>query len=175
MRRRGELLGRPLEQVVDLLIGRLAIDGEEKFKRVVVVLRKAALQRNVVRASAGDDPTPMLNDYRNAVHYVDGLIGDLLREREQGRAVGADGRVALQDDLRGRRNGVVARDVRRAQLEGGVAVLELATSPAHARRADLLLALAEARFASGAPGEARTAAFGWGSHSSRRAAASSPT
>jgi uncharacterized protein len=34
---------------------------------------------NVVRASAHDDPTPMLNDYRNAVHYVDGLIGDLLR------------------------------------------------------------------------------------------------
>jgi hypothetical protein len=34
---------------------------------------------NVVRASASDDPTPMLNDYRNAVHYVDGLIGDLLQ------------------------------------------------------------------------------------------------
>ena len=34
---------------------------------------------NVLRARAGDDPLPMLNDYRNAVHYVDGLIGDLLR------------------------------------------------------------------------------------------------
>ena len=34
---------------------------------------------NVVRASAGDDPAPMLNDYRNAVHYMDGLIGNLLR------------------------------------------------------------------------------------------------
>lgn len=34
---------------------------------------------NVVRASAQDDPTPMMNDYRNAVHYVDGLVGDLLR------------------------------------------------------------------------------------------------
>jgi membrane-anchored protein YejM (alkaline phosphatase superfamily) len=34
---------------------------------------------NVVRASASDDPAPMLNDYRNAVHYVDGLVGDLLR------------------------------------------------------------------------------------------------
>jgi membrane-anchored protein YejM (alkaline phosphatase superfamily) len=33
---------------------------------------------NVVRASARDDPAPMLNDYRNAVHYVDGLMGDLL-------------------------------------------------------------------------------------------------
>jgi len=40
---------------------------------------------NVVRASASDDPTPMLNDYRNAVHYVDGLIGDLL---ERMRAAG---------------------------------------------------------------------------------------
>lgn len=40
---------------------------------------------NVVRASAGDDPAPMLNDYRNAVHYVDGLLGDLLqRMRAQG-------------------------------------------------------------------------------------------
>jgi len=40
---------------------------------------------NVVRASATDDPAPMLNDYRNAVHYVDGLIGDLLqRMRAQG-------------------------------------------------------------------------------------------
>lgn len=38
-----------------------------------------ARKLNVVRASASDDPTPMLNDYRNAVHYVDGLIGDLLR------------------------------------------------------------------------------------------------
>ena len=38
-----------------------------------------ARKLNVVRASAHDDPTPMLNDYRNAVHYVDGLIGDLLQ------------------------------------------------------------------------------------------------
>ena len=34
---------------------------------------------NVLRATARDDPTPMLNDYRNAVHYVDGLVGGLLR------------------------------------------------------------------------------------------------
>ena len=34
---------------------------------------------NVARASARDDPTPMFNDYHNAVHYMDGLIGDLLR------------------------------------------------------------------------------------------------
>lgn len=34
---------------------------------------------NVLRASAQDDPRPVLNDYHNAVHYVDGLIGDLLR------------------------------------------------------------------------------------------------
>ena len=40
---------------------------------------RPARKLNVVRASAGDDPTPMLNDYRNAVHYVDGLIGDLLQ------------------------------------------------------------------------------------------------
>jgi membrane-anchored protein YejM (alkaline phosphatase superfamily) len=38
-----------------------------------------ARKLNVVRASAGDDPTPMRNDYRNAAHYVDGLIGDLLQ------------------------------------------------------------------------------------------------
>jgi membrane-anchored protein YejM (alkaline phosphatase superfamily) len=40
---------------------------------------RPARKLNVVRASAGDDPTPMLNDYRNAVHYVDGLIGDLFQ------------------------------------------------------------------------------------------------
>jgi len=40
---------------------------------------RPAHKLNVVRASASDDPTPMLNDYRNAVHYVDGLIGDLLQ------------------------------------------------------------------------------------------------
>jgi len=34
---------------------------------------------SVVQATANDDPRPVLNDYRNAVHYVDGLIGDLLR------------------------------------------------------------------------------------------------
>jgi membrane-anchored protein YejM (alkaline phosphatase superfamily) len=34
---------------------------------------------NVLRASAHDDPLPVLNDYRNAVHYTDGLLGDLLR------------------------------------------------------------------------------------------------
>ena len=34
---------------------------------------------NVVHATASEDPLPVLNDYRNAVHYVDGLIGDLLR------------------------------------------------------------------------------------------------
>lgn len=39
---------------------------------------RPARKLNVVRASASDDPTPMLNDYRNAVHYVDGLMGDLL-------------------------------------------------------------------------------------------------
>jgi membrane-anchored protein YejM (alkaline phosphatase superfamily) len=38
-----------------------------------------ARKLNVVQASAQDDPTPMLNDYRNAVHYVDELIGDLLQ------------------------------------------------------------------------------------------------
>jgi membrane-anchored protein YejM (alkaline phosphatase superfamily) len=38
-----------------------------------------ARKLNVVRAAAHDDPTPMVNDYRNAVHYVDGLVGDLLR------------------------------------------------------------------------------------------------
>ena len=40
---------------------------------------RPARKLNVVRASAGDDPAPMLNDYRNAVHYVDGLLGELLR------------------------------------------------------------------------------------------------
>ena len=34
---------------------------------------------NVLRASARDDAQPVLNDYRNAVHYMDGVIGDLLR------------------------------------------------------------------------------------------------
>jgi uncharacterized protein len=34
---------------------------------------------NAVMASASDDPTPVLNDYRNSVHYVDRLIGDLLQ------------------------------------------------------------------------------------------------
>jgi membrane-anchored protein YejM (alkaline phosphatase superfamily) len=44
-----------------------------------------ARKLNVVRASASDDPAPMLNDYRNAVHYVDGLLGDLLqRMRDSG-------------------------------------------------------------------------------------------
>jgi len=38
-----------------------------------------ASKLDVLRANAHDDPTPMLNDYRNAAHYVDGLIGDLLR------------------------------------------------------------------------------------------------
>jgi hypothetical protein len=33
---------------------------------------------NVVSATGSDDPAPMMNDYRNAVHYVDGLVGDLL-------------------------------------------------------------------------------------------------
>lgn len=40
---------------------------------------RPARKLNVIRASASDDPTPMLNDYRNAVHYVDGLVGDLLQ------------------------------------------------------------------------------------------------
>jgi len=40
---------------------------------------RPARKLNVVRASASDDPTPMFNDYRNAVHYVDGLIGGLLQ------------------------------------------------------------------------------------------------
>lgn len=44
-----------------------------------------ARKLNVVRANAGDDPTPMLNDYHNAVHYVDGLMGNLL---ERMRAAG---------------------------------------------------------------------------------------
>jgi len=34
---------------------------------------------SVLGATARDDPRPVLNDYRNAVHYTDGLIGDLLR------------------------------------------------------------------------------------------------
>ena len=38
-----------------------------------------ARKLDVVRASAHDDPAPMLNDYRNAVHYMDGLVGDLLQ------------------------------------------------------------------------------------------------
>ena len=33
---------------------------------------------SAIRANANDDPTPALNDYRNAVHYVDRLFGDLL-------------------------------------------------------------------------------------------------
>jgi membrane-anchored protein YejM (alkaline phosphatase superfamily) len=33
---------------------------------------------NPVLASKDDDPTPVRNDYRNSVHYVDALIGDLL-------------------------------------------------------------------------------------------------
>lgn len=44
-----------------------------------------ARELNVLRARAEDDPTPVLNDYRNAVHYVDGLIGGLVdRMRETG-------------------------------------------------------------------------------------------
>ena len=38
-----------------------------------------AAELSVLGASAQDDPRPVLNDYRNAVHYVDGLIGDLLQ------------------------------------------------------------------------------------------------
>lgn len=38
---------------------------------------------NVFLAHAEDDPTPVLNDYRNAVHYVDELVGDLLRRMER--------------------------------------------------------------------------------------------
>lgn len=38
-----------------------------------------ARKLDVLRTSARDDPAPMLNDYRNAVHYVDDLIGDLLQ------------------------------------------------------------------------------------------------
>lgn len=34
---------------------------------------------NVLRAKASDDPLPVLNDYRNAVHYMDGVVGGLLR------------------------------------------------------------------------------------------------
>ena len=37
-----------------------------------------ARKLNVVRANASDDPKPILNEYRNAAHYVDGLIGNLL-------------------------------------------------------------------------------------------------
>ena len=33
---------------------------------------------SVLRARASDDPKPVLNDYRNSVHFVDGLIGTLL-------------------------------------------------------------------------------------------------
>ncbi|HEU4994118.1 MAG TPA: sulfatase-like hydrolase/transferase [Gemmatimonadaceae bacterium] len=40
---------------------------------------------NAILASKSDDPTPVLNDYRNSVHYVDGLIGHLL---ERMRAAG---------------------------------------------------------------------------------------
>ncbi|HEY7236228.1 MAG TPA: sulfatase-like hydrolase/transferase, partial [Gemmatimonadaceae bacterium] len=40
---------------------------------------RPARDLNVLRASAGDDPLPVLNDYHNAVHYMDGLVGDLLR------------------------------------------------------------------------------------------------
>jgi uncharacterized protein len=37
---------------------------------------------NVILASGNDDPTPVLNDYLNSVHYVDALIGDLLERME---------------------------------------------------------------------------------------------
>lgn len=37
---------------------------------------------NVALASARDDPTPYLNDYKNSVWYVDGLVGSLLRQME---------------------------------------------------------------------------------------------
>jgi membrane-anchored protein YejM (alkaline phosphatase superfamily) len=37
---------------------------------------------NVALAGGRRDPTRYLNDYRNAVHYVDGLIGDLLDRME---------------------------------------------------------------------------------------------
>ena len=44
-----------------------------------------ARELNVLRAGAQHDPGPVLNDYRNAVHYVDGLVGGLLdRMRENG-------------------------------------------------------------------------------------------
>jgi len=39
---------------------------------------RPAAELSVIGASANDDPTPVLNDYRNAVHYVDRLIGGLL-------------------------------------------------------------------------------------------------
>lgn len=37
---------------------------------------------NVFLADAADDPTPVVNDYLNSVHYVDELIGHLLRRME---------------------------------------------------------------------------------------------
>lgn len=37
---------------------------------------------NVVLADAEDDPTPVLNDYLNSVHWVDRLLGDLIDRME---------------------------------------------------------------------------------------------
>lgn len=42
-----------------------------------------ARELNVFLADAADDATPVLNDYLNSVHYVDELIGNLLRRMEE--------------------------------------------------------------------------------------------
>jgi uncharacterized protein len=39
-----------------------------------------ARELSVVRAADSDDPTPVLNDYRNSLRYLDGVIGQLLAE-----------------------------------------------------------------------------------------------
>jgi membrane-anchored protein YejM (alkaline phosphatase superfamily) len=44
-----------------------------------------AKELNVMLASGADDPGPVRNDYLNAVHYVDALIGQLLERMESQR------------------------------------------------------------------------------------------
>lgn len=41
-----------------------------------------ARELNVIRASGSDDAAPVLNDYRNSLHWVDALVGSLLERME---------------------------------------------------------------------------------------------
>lgn len=56
-----------------------------------------AEELNVIRASGADDPGPVRNDYKNSLHYVDALVGDLL-ERMEARKLLDDTIVVITSD-----------------------------------------------------------------------------